>query len=871
MGLAMAVPAPEPLRTVAGVVRGPGDEAIGGARVSVRNAQQTELATAETNSAGRFELPGLPEGSYVVRVTKAGFSEWSGPLRAPVAGEVAVRLALSPVRAEVTVTGEAGVVEEVRSSPQRVNVVDRGVLYERVTTNLSEAAEGAEGVGQQRTAPAMGSFFVRGMTGKGVAVYRDGVRYSTAAQRGGVSTFQNLSDAAHLDAVEFLRGANSAQYGSDALGGVVHLVSSLPSFSPGGVRAQAEAGTFYQSANNAFGSSLAGSVSGGRVAALYSLTGRRVNTIRTGNALDSHAAVTRFLGLPSNVLGERLPDTGFTQYGASLHTQVQLTPLRHLVAHYERAQVDGAKRYDQLLGGDGNLIADLRNLMLDFGYVRLQSYRLGPFQQGWIGASYNAQREERVNQGGQGNPNGTITHQYERTRAFGLQGQLEKRTERHTFLFGGDAYFERIAAPAYTFNPASRVTAAARPRVPDGAEYRQTGFFVQDVWEAAAKLRVSGALRWNGAWYSTAAGALWPADSMSTGALSGRIGAVYKASEWVSLHGLYSRGFRAPNMTDLGSLGLQGNGAYEVSFKEVEDRDAQVGDSASAGARPSGDPVRALKPETSDNLEGGLLFRGTGWRAEVNGFHMKLGQALVSRTLLLPQGAVGTLLGTEPIVRQTANGAVYVALSPNAVLARANSGGAAFFGVEHSARAHLGRSWSLSETLTWIRAEDSATGLPPDIEPGVPAPFMTATLLYAPASRRVWFEVYGQAVDRQARLSTLALEDRRIGATRTRTQIANFFNNGARVRGLVANGILLPTGETVAQVQNRVLGSAAAAPLYPAVPGYAVFGVRGGVPAGRRSDFLIDVSNIGDRNYRGVGWGIDAAGVAVTVKWKVRL
>jgi outer membrane receptor for ferric coprogen and ferric-rhodotorulic acid len=92
---------------------------------------------------------------------------------------IAVRLSFNPVRSEVTVSAEAGDVITTEESPQRVTVISRGVLGERATLTLTQSASGEAGVSEQRTAPAMGSFFVRGLTGKGVSVYRDGIRYTT--------------------------------------------------------------------------------------------------------------------------------------------------------------------------------------------------------------------------------------------------------------------------------------------------------------------------------------------------------------------------------------------------------------------------------------------------------------------------------------------------------------------------------------------------------------------------------------------------------------------------------------------------------------------------------------------------------------------
>lgn len=856
-----------------GQVVDPAGAPVAGARVTLRSAQQVEASAAVSQADGRFELDGIPGGDYLLHVERPGFAPWSGVARvtAEPREPFLIRLSVSPVRAEVTVSAEGGTVEDLQSVPSRVNVINRGVIAERAVTGLSEAVDGEAGVAQQRTVPGMGAVQIRGLTGKGVSVYRDGVRYTTAAQRGGVSTFFNLTEASHLETLELLRGPNGAQYGSDGLGGVVAASSRAATFSSHLAWRPGTASVFYQSANNGLGAQTSGAVSTSRLAVLYSLTGQRVNTLRAGNGLDTHAAVTRFLGIPSDILGERLSDTAFTQYGGSIHTQAQLTPLSHLVLHYERGQIDGAKRSDQLLGGDGNLIADLRNLMLDFGYLRWQRFNAGPFQQFWVSGSYNTQREERVNQGGQGNPNATITHQYERTKAWGAQAQAERRWTRNVTLIGGDAYFERMVSPAFTTRPSSAGATASRPRVPDGARYDQAGVFLQHAWEASSRLRVSGALRWSGAWYDVEASDLWPADSLSTSALSGRLGAVWRAGEQWSFHGQYSRGFRAPNMTDLGSLGLQGNGFFEVAYKDVEGRGGEVGNSSSSDAHSTGEPVAALSPETSDGFEGGVTFRTNRLRAEVTAFRMNLGNSIVSRTLILPQGAVGSTLGGEPVIRQLDSGAVFVEPAPNAVLTRANSGGANFAGVEQLLQVRLSPSWTFNENLTWVQAEDSDTGLPPDIEPGVPAPAMNVTLLFAPASRKYWLEFYGTAADRQDRLSSLALQDRRIGATRSRSNIASFFNNGAAVRGLVRNGVLVPTGETVAQVQQRVLGTAQSAAMFTAIPGYAVFGVRCGLPVGSKSDLLVDLSNLTDRGYRGVGWGADAAGFDVTVKWKFRL
>src|SRR6185295_3269577 len=160
---------------------------------------------------------------------------------------------------------------------------------------------------------------------------------------------------------------------------------------------------------------------------LLNANARRINRIRPGDGVDYHSALTRYLGIPSNFFGERLPDTAFTQYGGLFRASFNLDPTTQFLLSYSRNQQDGGRRYDQLLGGDGNLIADLRNLMTDLFYARLSKQKLGFIDNASFTFSYNAQREERINQGGQGLATGAITNQRERTKVFGFNFHLDKQ------------------------------------------------------------------------------------------------------------------------------------------------------------------------------------------------------------------------------------------------------------------------------------------------------------------------------------------------------------------------------------------------------------------------------------------------------------
>ncbi|MEJ7714135.1 MAG: TonB-dependent receptor [Pyrinomonadaceae bacterium] len=333
------------------------------------------------------------------------------------------------------------------------------------------------------------------------------------------------------------------------------------------------------SADLSFGSNALVTYGTKRFGLLTNVVGRRVNTLRPGGGFDSHAAVTRFLSLSSSIVGEtRLPDTAFTQYGGTFHTSFAPNDDQRFIFRYQRSQQDGSKRYDQLMGGDGNLIADLRNLMLDFGYLRYFKQGIAFFDNFSATVSYNSQREERVNQGGQGSPSASITHDKERTTAVGFNFYLDKQfTRRNNFLIGGDIYRDHVEAPSYNFEPSNGATTLVRPRVPNGARQILAGLYVQDSFEAfTGHLRLSGAMRYNVSSYRSRASSgpsvngqpLFPDDSLRVADFSGRVGAVATVAEGLNLSFNFSRGFRAPNITNLGSVGLVGVG-FQVSTADV--------------------------------------------------------------------------------------------------------------------------------------------------------------------------------------------------------------------------------------------------------------------------------------------------------------
>jgi hemoglobin/transferrin/lactoferrin receptor protein len=886
---------------ITGTVKDPDGAVLSGANVSLLHTNQAVVRATVTDSEGRFTLDNIAPGDYQLNVERDGFIRHRSAAHVTQGNthEVGVVLELTPIAEQVTVTAEAGLVVDKRQVETQVNVINERKILERAPEVVAQVVDEEPGVNLQRTSPSLSAVFVRGMTGRNVAVYVDGVRYTTSAQRGGVGTFFSLIEPSSLETVEILRGPNSSQYGSDVHGGVVNFISQAPRYGGPDDEFHGNASVFYTSPTNGVGGNTLLTYGTSSYGLLVNVNARRISTLRPGTGLDYHAAVTRFLGLPSDIFGTRLPDTGFTQYGGLVRANFNLDDNTQLLFSYARNQQDNAKRYDQLLGGDGNNIAHLRNLMTDTFYARLFRQDLWLFDNGSFTVSYNGQREERINQGGQGNPLGAITNQRERTNVLGFNFYLDKQMgDRNTFLVGADVYHDKINAPAFTFDPVTGITTSSRPRIPHGARYLSYGFFVQNNFTVIPdRLRINGALRYSVASYNSRAinaepgpdgQPLFPDDRQRFSALSGRIGAVVNVYGGFDIAGKYTRGFRAPNTTDLGIIGLVGNG-FEVDANTAASLGGFIGTTSGGDAVSTGIPVTRLDPEYSDSFDLSFRYTSRSFSAELTGFTIKLGDVYFDQALVLPPGATGTFLGSDQIISQNDAGLVFVAAAPiNPVLVRVNFDDARFNGVEFNTRARFNDQFSATANFTYIRAYSLLNGLPPNVEGGIPPATGFVSLRYQPRSR-FYIEGYSTLAARQNRLSSLDIADRRTGAARSRGNIQNFFRRGACVRGLTtlppggcgtAGGILIPTGETLAQVQNRLLPIGATingvqvvdnntlVPLFPYLPGYGLVGVRGGIRFDEKSELIVDFENIFDKSYRGISWGVDGAGRGVTLRYR---
>ena len=118
----------------------------------------------------------------------------------------------------------------VRDTPGVVSVIDGETIQERMVEDFADLVKYEPGVYVENNVTRLGlnGFNIRGIGGNRVMTMVDGVQTSEQFDFGPFNVHQAGLDVDVLKTVEIVRSANSALYGSDALGGVVSLFTKDP-------------------------------------------------------------------------------------------------------------------------------------------------------------------------------------------------------------------------------------------------------------------------------------------------------------------------------------------------------------------------------------------------------------------------------------------------------------------------------------------------------------------------------------------------------------------------------------------------------------------------------------------------------------------
>lgn len=893
---------------IQGTLADPSGAAIAKARVALLNSNGTTLRETSGDASGKFQFSDLPAGSYALRVEAPSFQPRVVRVEARpgVSTPVTVELGVAPVNSEVTVTATRAAVDQTRDAAHLVTTREREEFLASPLTTIGDALQGSPDIAVQQTTVGQVSPILRGLTGYQTLLLVDGIRYNTSIFRSGPNHYLAYIEPSQVQSIEAVAGPTGATFGSDALGGTINVLSRQARFyQRSGWTVHGDAALSGASSDMSGTSSAQIQLGTARVAWLFGAGENRHNDLRTGSALDSHNVFRRYFDLPGTqvrgLLGDRLQDTGFSQFGA--HTKLALRPSadQSLTLWFQRGDLSGVRSYRDMLGGLGRLQARFEPQTLNFFYARYEKLRLGKLDSLSGTFSINSQRDDTLRQGLLFTD--LITDDRNRVDVFGYASQGSAHlTSRWVTVFGGELYQEQILSRRFERDPLRGQSAQRRALYPDGSRYDTLGLFVQNSVDLVKdRLRAQFGGRWTHVHFNTYAarnrdergrdlGVTDSQQSFSDATFNASL--TWRVNPHLGLNALVGRGFRAPNLNDLGAVGLTGLG-FEVPSADAITAGSLMTRDASEAALSAGTPMARLGPETLLNYELGTTLSVGRFYGRAQVFLASLENPIVRRTLLFPANAVPTSLAgiavtpLTPTAAQRAQGvvAVVTASDPRAVKTFANDGQSRYSGIETVLRYSFSSRWSAQGAYSYTAGRDLNPNRP---SRRVPPQQASASVRWVPG-RRLWLEAGGMLVGAQNRFNAGDLDDERIGASRRRSDIATFFRGAVASAWLqtgpdgrlgTADDLFAPTAETLLQIQNRVLpigstihgvtitNDASRAPMFLDTAGWFSLDLRGGYQLSERWGLGFSLMNALDRNYRVHGSGVDSPGLNAHVGFR---
>lgn len=186
---------------------------------------------AETDADGRFALDVPETGRLVLEVVHPDYYEREFEITSKEMAQPLVLVLVPLIRQneEVLVTAMRYPEPSIQV-PAASTVVTGETMTEEMAPNINEGLRDVPGVGALGSAGFSLVPSVRGLARRRVLYLVDGARLESDRRTGPNASFVSPDD---IERVEVLRSASSVFYGSDAIGGVIHILTRSPSFEPG--------------------------------------------------------------------------------------------------------------------------------------------------------------------------------------------------------------------------------------------------------------------------------------------------------------------------------------------------------------------------------------------------------------------------------------------------------------------------------------------------------------------------------------------------------------------------------------------------------------------------------------------------------------
>lgn len=466
-----------------------------------------------------------------------------------------------------TATRRAVVAEHI-SSP--LSLIDReDALSNQLAT---DALASQIGVYLQQTTPGQGAAIIRGLKGSAILHLVDGVPLNNAMFRSAPTPYLAYVPTTAIERIEVVRGTPASLYGSQAVGGVIQVVSRLPQFDSTTAEYAGELAVTFDTAEQQ--RSIRGTVDVGNNTLAASLSGEYLSTgdRRVGGGEEigpsdftSKAARFVIVARPSEQrswlldlhwleqpktprIDELVPGFGQTEPSSS---EFFFAPSRRVFAHARHT------RDDALLGLDWRI---------DLGWQRID--------------------DDRITRDFE-----STSKRYEANRSdlYSLSINASGETDTTSWIVGADLQTDELLSSRRQEDIPSMTITDVQSRFPTGSRIDQAAVFGNVDWALTDRHNINGGLRFTAVEIDVPMTAANSAARIDTNRMSGDVGWTYSLSETWQLVGNAGFGFRAPNVSDLGTLGNRPGNRFNIPNTDLREERVQQFD---IGVRKRSDKLR---------------------------------------------------------------------------------------------------------------------------------------------------------------------------------------------------------------------------------------------------------------------------------------
>lgn len=595
--------------------------------------------------------------------------------------------------------------QNVTDSPRAISIITAKEIREQNYRNTPEALNQLVGVHLQQTNYGGGSVVMRGLIGNQILILVDGIRMNNAIYRLGPNQYLNTIDINSIERIEVVRGTGAVLYGSDALGGLVNIITKSGIAKDGDSENIVRGFGRYSSADNG----MTGRVEIGKEFENLSLFGG--------------VSVKKFGDLTAGSETGLQEFTGYDEWDADLKLKYSPAEDHSIVLAYQRVTQNDVPRSDVLLrGADVERYWDpqLRELLyLDYNFQNVSSFidnanvRLYTLKQ-----SEDAYRITTSS-------TNTQRHYTDKVNSLGATLQLSSSiNDSHLFTYGADLTFDKVSSSREDKDLTTGSITQKSGTFADQSENNTIAFFVQDEINISEKLVANLGLRYS--IFQVKAklenDAIGSVDvDINPSAFVGSAHLMYEFTEGFKGIVGVSQGFRAPNIDDATQLGSSGS-RFEV-------------------------PNPNLDPEESINYELGFKIFNKKFSSSIFAYYND-SKGIIQRESYTYNG-LSYIDANENGVKDENEEGVYT---------RKNVGEANIYGLEAEARYLILKNLAVSGNIAWTKGTDDLTEDPlrriPPIEGMLACKWNV--------NNKSWVEAYSMFAGKQDRLAPGDIDDKRI-------------------------------------------------------------------------------------------------------------